>query len=73
MVLNPYIVKQFLSLQKVETKNGETVAVIYFDSLTSESVCPVVKAYKTHRVAQLKPAAVVVYDYYDDSKYPLSL
>ncbi|XP_037921191.1 CD109 antigen-like isoform X10 [Hermetia illucens] len=56
------------SVKKVETKNGETVAVIYFDSLTSESVCPVVKAFKTHRVAQLKPAAVVVYDYYDDTR-----
>lgn len=55
-------------LQKVETKEGETVVVIYFDDVSSKSLCPVVKAYRTHSVAKQKPAPVIIYDYYDSCK-----
>ena len=31
-------------------------------------VCPTIEAYRTYRVAQQKPAPVLVYDYYDQSR-----
>lgn len=57
-------------VQKVETKNGESVVVIYFDDLDSSEVCPLVKGFRAHRVAEQKPSAVIVYDYYDNSEIP---
>jgi CD109 antigen len=52
----------------VETKESETIVVIYFDDVGSMSLCPVVKAYRTHSVAKQKPAPVIIYDYYDSCK-----
>lgn len=53
-------------VQRIETKNAETVIIIYFDSLTAhEPVCFDVVSEKTHAVAKQKPAAVTVYDYYN--------
>lgn len=49
--------------EKVETKNGETAIVIYFDSLSKIEVCVTVDGYKTHKVAEQKPAAMLIYDY----------
>jgi hypothetical protein len=57
-----------ISLQKVETKEGDTVVVVYFDELEKKEVCPVFKAYRTHKVANQKPAPVIIYDYYDSCK-----
>ena len=31
-------------------------------------MCPTIEAYRTYRVAQQKPAPVLVYDYYDQSR-----
>lgn len=53
------------TVKMVETKNGDTVATIYFDSLSEEEVCPTFSAYQTHKVAQQKPVPVTVFDYYD--------
>jgi A-macroglobulin receptor binding domain len=39
--------------------------VIYFEFIGRSEVCPTISAYRTHRVANQKPAAVLVYDYYD--------
>ncbi|CRK99836.1 CLUMA_CG013142, isoform B [Clunio marinus] len=53
---------------KVETKDGETMIVVYFDDLSKEKVCPQFKAYRTHSVAKQKPAPIIIYDYYDNSR-----
>lgn len=55
-------------IQRVETKDGDTVVVLYFDNMTREEYCPTVKAYRTHRVARQKPVPVTLYDYYDSSR-----
>lgn len=56
------------NVQKVETKNMDTTVVLYFNNLTINEYCPTVSAFQTHKVANQKPAAVVVYDYYDSCK-----
>lgn len=55
-------------VSKVETKDADTVIVLYFDYLEAKELCPTINAYRTHKVANQKPVAVKVYDYYDDSK-----
>lgn len=57
------------NVKRVETKNGDTNVVLYFDSLDRKETCPTLTAYRTHKVANQKPAAVRVYDYYDNCKY----
>ncbi|XP_034474087.1 pregnancy zone protein isoform X2 [Drosophila innubila] len=53
----------------VETKNDDTVVVIYFESLPKgEKKCLPIEAFKTHAVANQKPAPIVLYDYYDTNK-----
>lgn len=63
----------FYGVKRVETKEGDTVVIMYFDNLDSNKVCPALTAYRTHKVANQKPAAVTVYDYYDNSKFFLHL
>lgn len=58
-------------VKKVETRSGDTVMVIYFDALGTKELCPTVDAFRTHKVAMLKPAAVRVYDYYDTTRKAL--
>lgn len=53
-------------VKRVDTKDGDTGVVIYFDKLTSEEVCPTVKAFRTFKVAKQKPTSVIVSDYYDN-------
>uniref|UniRef100_A0A0A9X507 CD109 antigen n=1 Tax=Lygus hesperus TaxID=30085 RepID=A0A0A9X507_LYGHE len=55
-------------VKKVETKEENTLVVLYFDKVTTEDVCVPVSAYKTFRVAKQKPVPVTVYDYYDTTK-----
>lgn len=61
--------KHFLLLQRVETKDGDTVVIVYFDDLEKKEICPVFKAFRTHKVAKQRPAPVVIYDYYDNCKF----
>lgn len=56
-------------IKKLETKDGDTVAIIYFDHLTTESLKLNVNAYKQFDVAEQKPASVIIYDYYDSGEY----
>ena len=42
--------------------------MIYFDSITRVEICPTIEAFRTYRVANQKPAPVLVYDYYDQSR-----
>ncbi|XP_058816280.1 thioester-containing protein 1 allele R1-like, partial [Topomyia yanbarensis] len=55
-------------IKKVELKDGDTIVVLYFDSLDRKEICPTVSAFRTHKVAKQKPAPVVIYDYYDNSR-----
>ncbi|KAG5667286.1 hypothetical protein PVAND_015272 [Polypedilum vanderplanki] len=59
-------------VKKVETKEGETIVMVYFDDIDSKEICPVFKAYRTHAVAKQKPAPVVIYDYYDTTRHARS-
>lgn len=57
------------NVKKVETKDGDSVVVLYFDNLKIDKpVCPLVEAYRAHIVAEQKPVPIVVYDYYDSCK-----
>ncbi|XP_055540110.1 thioester-containing protein 1 allele R1-like isoform X6 [Wyeomyia smithii] len=55
-------------IKKVELKDGDTIVVLYFDSLDRKELCPTISAFRTHKVAKQKPAPVVIYDYYDNSR-----
>jgi len=50
----------------VETKDGDTVIMVYFDDIGASQICPEFKAYRTHAVAKQKPAPIIIYDYYDN-------
>ncbi|GAB6021604.1 CD109 molecule [Chamberlinius hualienensis] len=55
-------------LKRVDTKEGGTKVEIYYDQLNDIEVCPHITAYRTFPVANVKPAAVSVYDYYENDK-----
>lgn len=44
------------------------MVVVYFDDISTTKSCPVFRALRTSNVALQKPAAIVVFDYYDNSK-----
>lgn len=56
------------NVKKVETKDGDSVVVIYFDHLGRKEICPTLDAFRTHKVANQKPVPVIIYDYYDNCK-----
>ncbi|XP_054284946.1 CD109 antigen-like isoform X2 [Macrosteles quadrilineatus] len=56
------------SVKRVETKDGDSVVMLYFDKMTVKELCPTVRAYRTHKVANQKPVPVTVYDYYDQTR-----
>ncbi|XP_015181620.1 PREDICTED: CD109 antigen-like isoform X2 [Polistes dominula] len=56
------------NVKRVETKNGDTMVVLYFDKMVVHEYCPTVSAYRTHKVAKQKPVPVSIYDYYDSSR-----
>lgn len=53
-------------IKRIETKHGDTVAVLYFDHLTAESVALKIDGFREHIVEEQKPASIVIYDYYDN-------
>nr|CAD7424613.1 unnamed protein product [Timema monikensis] len=56
------------NVKRVETKDGDTVLLLYFDKMTRQEYCPTVSAFRTHKVAKQKPVPVTIYDYYDSSR-----
>lgn len=57
------------NVKKIETKNADTVYILYFDSLeANRMLCPVFDAYQAHKVDEPKPASISLYDYYDSGK-----
>lgn len=57
------------NVRKVETSESNTKVIVYFDHLTIKELCPTLDAFRTQKVANQKPAAVTVYDYYDNCKW----
>merc|ERR1719244_1760435 len=55
-------------IKKVETERDDTKVVVYFETIGKREKCITIEAFRTHRVANQKPAPVVVYDYYDQSR-----
>ncbi len=60
--------KDNADVKKVETKNGNTVVVIYLDNVGSIQICLQVTAYRMCQIADEKPVSVQVYDYYNNSE-----
>lgn len=56
-------------VKKVETRNGDSRVIVYFENLSFKEVCPTLDAFRTSKVAKQRPSAVVLYDYYDNCKY----
>lgn len=56
------------SIKRIETKNHDSVAVIYFDYLTLEPVNLNIDGFREHIVEERKPASIFIYDYYDNGK-----
>ncbi|KAK3922691.1 CD109 antigen [Frankliniella fusca] len=60
--------EQSQHVRRVETRDQDTVVVLYFDKMVRKEYCPTVSAFRTHRVARQHAAPVVLYDYYDQSR-----
>ena len=60
--------RKFKGVMRVDSERRDTKVVIYFNSIVKKEVCPTVEAFRTHRVANQRPAPVIVYDYYDQSR-----
>lgn len=56
------------TIKKVETKNDETLAVIYFDHLSKDPISLKINGFRSHLVSEQKPVPIIVYDYYDNGK-----
>ena len=55
-------------VKKIEAERDDTKVVVYFETITKKEKCYTIEAFRTHRVANQKPAPVIVYDYYDQSR-----
>jgi CD109 antigen len=55
-------------ISRTEITNQGTKATFYFNSISNEISCATVNAYRDKFVAELKPATIEVYDYYDTCK-----
>ncbi|XP_055917646.1 CD109 antigen isoform X5 [Eupeodes corollae] len=61
-------IKEIESVKRVDTKNADSMVIVYSDGITSEQLCVPIDAIKSHAVAKQKPSPVSVYDYYDNNK-----
>ncbi|XP_073823480.1 thioester-containing protein 1 allele R1-like isoform X2 [Musca autumnalis] len=62
-------IKEVQRVSNVELKNANSLLVIYFDHLyKGQKTCILYEAVRAHAVAMQKPAAIMVYDYYDSNK-----
>ncbi|KRF85528.1 thioester-containing protein 1 allele S1 isoform X2 [Drosophila virilis] len=56
-------------VKRIETKNADSMVIVYFDSLTPGDVkCFPVEGVRAHSVAKQKPAAISLYDYYETDR-----
>ncbi|KAM7352027.1 thioester-containing protein 1 allele S1-like [Cochliomyia hominivorax] len=57
-------------IQRIETKDDDTKMLLYFDKLSTEvKHCVTIESFKANEVKEYKPAAVVMYDYYNTSRF----
>ncbi|KAM7352866.1 thioester-containing protein 1 allele R1-like [Cochliomyia hominivorax] len=56
-------------IQRIESKDDDTKMFLYFDQLSmEENHCVKIETFKSHEVEEYKPAAIVMYDYYNTSR-----
>lgn len=71
--VNPELLNGLKSVQtlvkRVETKNGDTVAIIYLDHLTCDPITLTVDGFREHLVENQKPVSILIYDYYDNGEW----
>lgn len=60
---------KFPTIKRIETKNSETVGIIYFDHIGTDAITLNVDGYREHEIDEQKPATVHIYDYYDNCKH----
>lgn len=60
--------KRIPTVKRTETKHDDTVAIIYFDYLTTKTVDLNIIGVRKFHVTQQKPASIIIYDYYDNGK-----
>jgi len=60
--------RRFKGVKRVDPAEGDTKVILFFESLGRSEICPTISAFRTFRVANQKPAYVLVYDYYDQSR-----
>lgn len=54
------------TIKRIETKSNDTVAIIYFDYLSSDPVDMKIDGFREHVVDEQKLSSIVIYDYYDN-------
>ncbi|KAH8353268.1 hypothetical protein KR084_009879, partial [Drosophila pseudotakahashii] len=61
----PQLQSNYIFPQLVQTKNEESVVMVYFESLAkNENKCIPIEAFRAFEVTNLKPSTVVIYDNY---------
>ncbi|XP_046810401.1 CD109 antigen-like [Lucilia cuprina] len=56
-------------IQRIETKNDETVMILYFDKLsTGVRHCVTIETFRSNEIEDPKPSAIVMYDYYNTNR-----
>lgn len=54
--------------KRIETKSGDTVAIIYLDHLTCDPITLEIDGFREHLVEEQKSASISIYDYYDNGE-----
>uniref|UniRef100_A0A3F2Z148 TEP1-F n=1 Tax=Anopheles minimus TaxID=112268 RepID=A0A3F2Z148_9DIPT len=60
--------KKHEMVKKVETKRSNTTVVLYFDNIGENIIKLSMSAFQKHEVENAKPANVIIYDYYDNTR-----
>lgn len=55
-------------VSNVQTQNGDTIIIIYFEYLDASQTCIEVDATLTTNVADQKPSSITIVDYYDTTR-----
>lgn len=52
-------------IKRIDTAEGDTKVVVYFDKITRDEICLTVPAHRTSKVSNNRPIPVSIYDYYN--------
>jgi CD109 antigen len=58
-------ISQRKEVKRIDTSDGDTKVIIYFDRITREEICVTVPAHQNYKVANHKAVPVTLYDYYN--------